>query len=81
MSSNLEGVIRPFQLPDFAPPERAQAQQYIPNRNAILSVGAQGSVKTLGGSFDLTITYYMVRMPKEEKKQGSGAVSGAVLGR
>jgi hypothetical protein len=76
MSGNFDGVIRPFQLPDFAPPERAQAQQYIPNRNAILSVGAQGSVKTLSGSFDLTITYYMVKTPKEERNPSAGGGSG-----
>ena len=69
MSGNFDGVIRPFQLPDFAPPQTAQAQQYIPNRNIVLSVGAQGSCKTLGGSFNLTITYYMIRRPKEEQQQ------------
>jgi hypothetical protein len=67
MSGNIEGFVRPFQLPDFAPPHTAQPQQYVPIRNVILSVGAQGSCKTLGGSFNLTETYYMIKRPKEEK--------------
>jgi hypothetical protein len=68
MSGNFEGVIRPFQLPDFTAPQVAPDQQYIPNRNPILSVGAQGSTKTLGGSFSLTITFYMKNKPKEKQK-------------
>ncbi len=69
MSGNLDGVIRPFQLPDFAPPDVAPDQQYVPNRNPILSVGAQGSCKTMAGSFSLTINFYMIKRPKEEVKQ------------
>jgi hypothetical protein len=68
MSSNLDGVIRPFQLPDFTLPQVAQDQQYIPNRNPVLSVGAQGSTKTMAGAYSLTITYYMIKKPKEEKQ-------------
>ncbi len=65
----MDGVIRPFQLPDFTPPDVAQDQQYIPNSNPILSVGAQGSCKTMSGAFSLTITFYMINKPKE-KQQG-----------
>lgn len=71
MSGNFDGVIRPFQLPDFAPPDIAPDQQYTPLNNPFLSVGAQGSVKTFGGSFSLTITYYMIKKPKEEQQQSS----------
>ena len=69
MSGNVEGFVRPFQLPDFAPPQNAPSAQYTPIHNPILSVGAQGSCKTIGGSFNLTQTYYMINKPKEEKKQ------------
>jgi hypothetical protein len=69
MSGNFDGIIRPFQLPDFAPSQYSPDSQYIPNRNPIINVGAQGSVKTMSGSYDLTITYYMVKRPKEETLQ------------
>jgi hypothetical protein len=69
MSGNFDGVIRPFQLPNFAPPQFSPASQYIPNRNPVITAGTQGSVKTLGGSYSLTITYYMIRRPKEETQQ------------
>jgi hypothetical protein len=69
MSQNFEGVIRPFQLPDFAPPVRSPDAQYQPIRPVLISVGANGSAKTMGGSFDLTVTYYMINKPKEEKQQ------------
>jgi len=67
MSGNFDGVVRPFQLPDFAPPQVAPDSQYIPNRNPVISVGAQGSCKTLGGSYSLTLTFYAVNKPKEEQ--------------
>ena len=72
MSGNFDGVIRPFQLPDFSPPAVAPDQQYIPNRNPVLTAGAQGSAKTMSGSFNLTITRYMIRKPKEESSGGGG---------
>jgi hypothetical protein len=69
MSGNLEGIIRPFQLPDFSPPRKAPDSQYTPIRNPILNCGANGSCKTMGGSFSLTQTYYMINRPKEEQQQ------------
>lgn len=69
MSGNFEGIIRPFQLPEFAPPRRAPDSQYIPNRNPILNPGANGSCKTMGGSFSLTETFYLIERPREEQQQ------------
>jgi len=69
MSGNLEGVVRPFQLPDFAPAVRAPDAMYQPIRPVLISVGNLGSAKTMGGSFSLTVTYYMINKPKEEVKQ------------
>jgi len=71
-TQNLDGVIRPFQLQDFAPSVPAPSSQYIPNRMPIINVGAQGSCKTMSGSFSLTVTFYMIKRPKEETQQ-SGA--------
>ena len=75
MSGNFSGIIRPFQLPDFSPPQIAQDSQYIPNRNPVIQVGAQGSLKTLGGHYSLTITWYDIKKPKEEQ-QGQGNQGG-----
>jgi hypothetical protein len=69
MSGSLDGVIRPFQLPEWAPSQYAPDSMYVPNRNPIISVGAQGSCKTMSGSFDLTITYYMINRPTEKQQQ------------
>jgi hypothetical protein len=76
MSGNFEGAIRPFQLPAFTPPQVAPDTQYIPNRNPIIAAGAQGSVKTLSGSYDLTITFYQIKKPKEETSSGGSGGGG-----
>jgi hypothetical protein len=64
----LLGVVRPFQTTNVNPPAAPQtnASGTTP-QNATLTIG-RGSPKTFTGTFDLTISYYKVRKPKEKQK-------------
>ncbi len=66
---SLTGVVRPFETPDVRP---AAVQEAAPpnatvNQNAKLVIG-RGAAKTFTGTFDLTISYYKVRKPKEKQR-------------
>ena len=65
MSTALESVIRPFETPDIAPSVSAQPQ-IVAAKTVIINPGHSGGVKTFSGSYDLTITFYMVKQPKEK---------------
>jgi hypothetical protein len=64
----LLGVVRPFQTTNVNPPAAPQANAAgTTPQNTILKIGS-GSPKTFTGSYDLTISYYKVRKPKEKQK-------------
>lgn len=68
--SILEGIVRPFQLDQITPPKpipQATASSQV--RNTIINPGHNGSVKTFSGSYNLTVTYYYIKKPKEKKQQ------------
>jgi hypothetical protein len=65
MSTAIESVIRPFQTPDIAPSLAAQPQ-IVAAKTVIINPGRRGGVKTFSGSYDLTITFYMIKTPKEK---------------
>ena len=65
MSTALESVIRPFQTPDIAPSVSAQPQ-IVAAKTVIINPGKGGGVKTFSGAYDLTITFYMIKTPKEK---------------
>lgn len=68
--AGLETVVRPFQTSDIGPPKPAVVAPPAENtvRNVILNPGKNGQVKTFSGSFNLTITYYYIKKPKEKKQ-------------
>ncbi len=69
MVKSLTGVVRPFQTTDVQPPATPQqAAEGAAKTNTTLTIG-RGSPKTFTGSFDLSISYYKIRKPKEKKKQ------------
>jgi len=68
MSSGLENIVRPFQTPDFTPPRVLPSGQIVSAKNVVINPGANGSVKSMSGSFDLTQTYYMIKRPTEKKR-------------
>jgi hypothetical protein len=62
----LERVIRPFQSPDVAPPARPASPPAGSSPELVrLEVGKGGGLKQLGGSFSLTISFYMDQRVKE----------------
>ena len=67
----LEGVVRPFETGDIQPaktPSRGETTTADAPNNLVLEPGKGGNVKTLSGSFSVTITFYAVNKPKEKKK-------------
>ena len=70
MTKGLEGIVRPFETSDIGPPKVAAVAPPADNtiRNTIINPGRNGQVKTFSGSFNLTITYYYIKKPKEKKK-------------
>ena len=67
----LEGVVRPFETGDIQPakaPVVVGSDTSNAPENLVLEPGKGGGVKTLSGSFNLTITYYHINKPKEKQK-------------
>lgn len=74
---SLEKVVRPAQTPDIAPPK---TQPNYRSRSGWKPVviswgGGEGQMKTMSGSYTVTINYYAIKRPKEES-----ASSGSFLG-
>lgn len=71
--SGIEGVVRPFQTEDIGPPRIAPSSDTTDSANAptnvIINPGKGGNVKTFSGNFNLTITFYYIKRPRE-KRQG-----------
>lgn len=68
--SILEGIVRPFQLSEVTPPKPIpQATSSAQVRNTVINPGHNGSVKTFSGSYNLTVTYYYIKKPKEKQQQ------------
>jgi hypothetical protein len=69
VSNSLTGIVRPFQTGNVQPaPAPQSAAAGITQNNTVLTIGS-GSPKTFNASYDLTITYYKIRKPKEKQKQ------------
>lgn len=67
-AGGLAGVVRPFVKPDVQPAPSPQAgASGTSGTNTKLVIG-RGSAKTFTGTFDLTISYYKVRKPKEKQR-------------
>ncbi len=78
----LERIVRPFQTGDISPSKpRPISEATAGQNNVIINPGHAGTVKTFSGSYNLTVTFYFIKKPKE-KKSGQGgydpyaAVSG-----
>ena len=63
---SLEGIVRPFSTPDITPPSPVPIAQEVPVSNVVINPGKGGSVKTMSGSYNLTVTFYLIRKPKEK---------------
>ena len=66
MTTNLESVVRPFQLNSVSPPTAVPVAPVVPVANVIMNIGRNGSVKTMSGSYSSTVTFYMKKKSKEE---------------
>ncbi len=64
--SGFERVVRPFETGIVTPPREVPTAQVVKMKNVIINPGAGGTAKTMGGSYSLTITYYMINKPTEE---------------
>lgn len=75
--SNFEGIIRPFETGDISPPKPVPTSPDAASTDNVTISVSGGSVKEFSGSYDLTVTYYYVKKPKEKPKGGSGGdISG-----
>ena len=70
MSGGFERIIRPFETSDIGPPKPAPSSEGAASapQNTVINPGKNGQVKTFSGSYNITITYYYVKKPKEKKK-------------
>ena len=73
MTGRLEDIVRPFETNVVTPPQTVPAAQVVSIKNTVINPGAQGSVKTMSGRYDLTITYYLDNKPTELQNQGAGS--------
>lgn len=65
----LERIVRPFQTGDVSPPKPVPSSDASStSSNVIINPGKNGSVKTLSGSYNITITYYYIKKPKEKQQ-------------
>jgi len=62
----IEGLVRPFETGQVAPPSVVPTAQIVPAKNVIINPGRAGSVKVMSGSYDLTVTFYMKKKTREE---------------
>lgn len=62
------GIVRPFQTTSVTPPATPTVATSGTQTTTSKIVIGDGSPKTFTGSFDLTITYYKVKKPKEKPK-------------
>ncbi len=68
----LERIVRPFQTGDISPSKpRPISEATAEQNNVIINPGHAGTVKTFSGSYNLTVTFYFIKKPKE-KKSGQG---------
>lgn len=72
MSTNLEDTVRPFATPSVAPPSVVPTAQTVSAKNVIINPGRTGSVKTMSGSYNLTVTFYMKKKNTEQTKAQAG---------
>lgn len=78
----LERIVRPFQTGDISPSKpRPISEATAEQNNVIINPGHAGTVKTFSGSYNLTVTFYFIKKPKEKRAGDGGydpyaAVSG-----
>lgn len=66
---SLERIVRPFQTGDVSPPKPAPSSAATATQNnVVIYPGHNGSVKTFSGSYNLTVTFYYIKKPKEKPK-------------
>lgn len=66
--ANFETVVRPFQLPNVAPPKQYIAAKQQSQPPVMLYFGRQGSGRTFNGSFSSQTSYYQVQIVAEDKR-------------
>lgn len=73
--SSFENIVRPFQLPDNAPPKQyvTAKQQAVPP--VILYFGRSGGGKTMSGSFSTSVQYYLGAYTVEDFRPYKSAVA------
>jgi hypothetical protein len=75
MSNAVEGVVRPFQTPDYAPPRQYFNAGQIGVPNVIIRAGHNGGEgKTLNGTYSMKMTFYCAKYVNEQP-QSSGNIS------
>lgn len=65
---SFEGFVRPFQLPNAAPPTRYVAAKQQSQPPIMLYFGRGGSGITIGGSFSKTVERYMDQKVVEDRR-------------
>lgn len=64
---SIEGVVRPFQLPNAVTPVRVEQPGQRNVQRVLLQFGRSGSGKTMTGSESQTTTYYADKYIVEKK--------------
>lgn len=77
--SRIETVIRPFATREVSTPQRSLTPNQRPAPPVILQWGRSGRGKTMGGSYSLTVTYYLDQQVVE-KSTSDYALSGSISG-
>lgn len=66
MSQPFEDIIRPFQTPDTAPPQRYVTPGQQSQAPVILTWGRNGQGRTYSGSYSITVNNYMEQQVVEQ---------------
>jgi hypothetical protein len=71
VSNPVEGIVRPFQTPDYAPPRQYFNAGQIGVPNVIIRAGRNsgtGQGTTLHGSYTMHMTFYCAQYVNEQKR-------------
>ncbi len=74
MSNPVEGIVRPFQTADYAPPRQYFNAGQVGVPPIIIRAGRKGVGKTLSGNYSYTATFYCAKYVNEQTTS-SGNIS------
>lgn len=69
---SFEKVVRPAQTPEISPPVTVTKNRSRSNFQKIVRRFGEGkgSIKTMAGSYSITVNYYTIKKPRESSASG-----------